>query len=65
MKKTFLLIAALVTALPTLMAQNTSGTTAAQTPQLFLPLTFYNSVAHDVLSLDGNPSEVSKALLAA
>ena len=65
MKKTFLLIAALMMALTGLQAQNSSSSLSTQSPQLFLPLTFYNSVAHDALSLDGDPSEASKALLEA
>ena len=63
MKKTFLLIAALMMALTGLQAQNSTSSLSTQSPQLFLPLTFYNSVAHDALSLDGDPSEASKALL--
>ena len=63
MKKTFLLIAALMMALTGLQAQNSTNSLSTQSPQLFLPLTFYNSVAHDALSLDGTPSEASKALL--
>ena len=65
MKKTFLLIAALMMALTGLQAQNSTSSLSTQSPQLFLPLTFYNSVAHDALSLDGDPSEASKALLEA
>ena len=65
MKKTFLLIAALMMALTGLQAQNSSSSLSTQSPQLFLPLTFYNNVAHDALSLDGDPSEASKALLEA
>ena len=65
MKKTFLLITALMMALTGLQAQNSSSSLSTQSPQLFLPLTFYNSVAHDALSLDGTPSEASKALLEA
>ena len=65
MKKTFLLITALMMALTGLQAQNSSSSLSTQSPQLFLPLTFYNSVAHDALSLDGDPSEASKALLEA
>ena len=63
MKKTFLLIAALMMALTGLQAQNSTSSLSTQSPQLFLPLTFYSSVAHDALSLDGDPSEASKALL--
>ncbi len=63
MKKTFLLIAALMMALTGLQAQNSTSSLSTQSPQLFLPLTFYNNVAHDALSLDGTPSEASKALL--
>ncbi len=65
MKKTFLLISALMMALTGLQAQNSTSSLSTQSPQLFLPLTFYNSVAHDALSLDGTPSEASKALLEA
>lgn len=65
MKKTFLLIAALMMALTGMQAQNSTSSLSTQSPQLFLPLTFYNSVAHDALSLDGDPSEASKALLEA
>ena len=65
MKKTFLLITALMMALTGLQAQNSTSSLSTQSPQLFLPLTFYSSVAHDALSLDGTPSEASKALLEA
>ena len=63
MKKTFLLIAALMMTLTGLQAQNSTSSLSTQSPQLFLPLTFYSSVAHDALSLDGDPSEANKALL--
>jgi len=44
-------------------AQTASTPLTTQIPQLFLPFTYYGSVAHDMLSLDGEPTEVSSALL--
>ncbi|MCR5129920.1 MAG: DUF3078 domain-containing protein [Prevotella sp.] len=45
-------------------AQSASTPLTTQIPQLFLPFTYYGSVAHEMLSLDESPSEVSSALLA-
>ena len=47
----------------TASGQNTPTATSGQYSPLFLPFTYYGSVAHEALSLDGEPSEMSNALL--
>lgn len=47
----------------TASGQNTPTASSGQYSPLFLPFTYYGSVAHEALSLDGEPSEMSNALL--
>lgn len=47
----------------TASGQNTPTASTGQYSPLFLPFTYYGSVAHEALSLDGEPSEMSNALL--
>lgn len=47
----------------TASGQNTPTASSGQYSPLFLPFTYYGSVAHEALSLDGEPSEISNALL--
>lgn len=47
----------------TASGQNTPTASSGQYSPLFLPFTYYGSVAHEALSLDGEPSEMNKALL--
>ena len=47
----------------TASGQNTPTASSGQYSPLFLPFTYYGSVAHEALSLDGEPSEVNNALL--
>lgn len=47
----------------TASGQNTPTATSGQYSPLFLPFTYYGSVAHEALSLDGEPSEMNNALL--
>ena len=47
----------------TVSGQNTPTASSGQYSPLFLPFTYYGSVAHEALSLDGEPSEMSNALL--
>lgn len=47
----------------TASGQNTPTANSGQYSPLFLPFTYYGSVAHEALSLDGEPSEMSNALL--
>ncbi|MBP3212405.1 MAG: DUF3078 domain-containing protein [Prevotella sp.] len=47
----------------TASGQNTPTASSGQYSPLFLPFTYYGSVAHEALSLDGEPSEMNNALL--
>lgn len=47
----------------TASGQNTPTASTGQYSPLFLPFTYYGSVAHEALSLDSEPSEMSNALL--
>lgn len=47
----------------TASGQNTPTASSGQYSPLFLPFTYYGSVAHEALSLDGEPSEMSNTLL--
>ena len=47
----------------TASGQNTPTASTGQYSPLFLPFTYYGSVAHEALSLDGEPSEMNNALL--
>ena len=63
MKKIFALISMMLGTTMGLQAQATMMPTTAGTAQLFLPFTYYENVAHEALSLDEQPSEVSATLL--
>ena len=61
--KLFLTLAFCGLGMLTASGQNTPTASSGQYSPLFLPFTYYGSVAHEALSLDGEPSEMSNALL--
>lgn len=62
-KNLFLTLAFCGLGMLTASGQNTPTASSGQYSPLFLPFTYYGSVAHEALSLDGEPSEMSNALL--
>ncbi len=63
MKKFFSLILMLLGATAGTWAQGTATSVATGVSPLFLPFTFYENVAHEALSLDGESSAVNATLL--